>query len=169
MKTVDDVKEFGHNSAPSTQVEESAGIAQLVERNLAKVEVASSSLVSRSRFRKNAPARGRFFVCRDAGSCSRHSRATASSWRAWYQCACGMIPTSVSQSEWRGMRSWGRSRVQGSGVGGSRVQWLGICTSVLRVARAERLAKGQHQRCLNRTRAVTFFGPILHVRSTIAR
>ena len=30
----------------------SAGIAQLVERNLAKVEVASSSLVSRSRFRK---------------------------------------------------------------------------------------------------------------------
>ena len=27
-----------------------AGIAQLVERNLAKVEVASSSLVSRSRF-----------------------------------------------------------------------------------------------------------------------
>ncbi|WMR46924.1 hypothetical protein, partial [Stenotrophomonas maltophilia] len=34
--------------------------AQLVERNLAKVEVASSSLVSRSRFKKNAPARGRF-------------------------------------------------------------------------------------------------------------
>ena len=30
-----------------------AGIAQLVERNLAKVEVASSSLVSRSRFRQN--------------------------------------------------------------------------------------------------------------------
>ena len=28
----------------------SAGIAQLVERNLAKVEVASSSLVSRSKF-----------------------------------------------------------------------------------------------------------------------
>ncbi|WP_231112055.1 hypothetical protein, partial [Stenotrophomonas maltophilia] len=32
----------------------------LVERNLAKVEVASSSLVSRSRFMKNAPERGRF-------------------------------------------------------------------------------------------------------------
>ena len=32
----------------------SAGIAQLVERNLAKVEVASSSLVSRSRFRKTS-------------------------------------------------------------------------------------------------------------------
>ena len=31
---------------------DSAGIAQLVERNLAKVEVASSSLVSRSRFEK---------------------------------------------------------------------------------------------------------------------
>ena len=29
-----------------------AGIAQLVERNLAKVEVASSSLVSRSKHRK---------------------------------------------------------------------------------------------------------------------
>ena len=37
-----------------------AGIAQLVERNLAKVEVASSSLVSRSRFKKNAPGKERF-------------------------------------------------------------------------------------------------------------
>ena len=36
-----------------------AGIAQLVERNLAKVEVASSSLVSRSRLRKG-PASGVF-------------------------------------------------------------------------------------------------------------
>src|SRR5690606_16453591 len=35
---------------PSMQ--DNAGIAQLVERNLAKVEVASSRLVSRSRFRK---------------------------------------------------------------------------------------------------------------------
>jgi hypothetical protein len=33
-----------------------AGIAQLVERNLAKVEVASSSLVSRSRFKKGSSA-----------------------------------------------------------------------------------------------------------------
>jgi hypothetical protein len=32
-----------------------AGIAQLVERNLAKVEVASSSLVSRSKFSKEVP------------------------------------------------------------------------------------------------------------------
>ena len=33
-----------------------AGIAQLVERNLAKVEVASSSLVSRSSFLHDVPA-----------------------------------------------------------------------------------------------------------------
>ena len=39
-----------------------AGIAQLVERNLAKVEVASSSLVSRSRFRQS-PVSGALF-CR---------------------------------------------------------------------------------------------------------
>ena len=32
-----------------------AGVAQLVERNLAKVEVASSRLVSRSRFQKGSP------------------------------------------------------------------------------------------------------------------
>ena len=32
-----------------------AGIAQLVERNLAKVEVASSSLVSRSKIREASP------------------------------------------------------------------------------------------------------------------
>jgi hypothetical protein len=31
-------------------IEGNAGVAQLVERNLAKVEVASSSLVSRSKF-----------------------------------------------------------------------------------------------------------------------
>jgi hypothetical protein len=33
-----------------TQRNDNAGIAQLVERNLAKVEVASSNLVSRSKF-----------------------------------------------------------------------------------------------------------------------
>ena len=32
-----------------------AGIAQLVERNLAKVEVASSNLVSRSKYPKEVP------------------------------------------------------------------------------------------------------------------
>ena len=40
-----------------------AGIAQLVERNLAKVEVASSRLVSRSRFTKvSRPCVGLFFT-----------------------------------------------------------------------------------------------------------
>lgn len=34
-----------------------AGIAQLVERNLAKVEVASSRLVSRSKYLKGSPQR----------------------------------------------------------------------------------------------------------------
>jgi hypothetical protein len=44
-----------------TKRRKSAGIAQLVERNLAKVEVASSSLVSRSSFSKRE-ARLPFFV-----------------------------------------------------------------------------------------------------------
>jgi hypothetical protein len=39
-----------------------AGIAQLVERNLAKVEVASSNLVSRSKHEKRAPT-GALFGC----------------------------------------------------------------------------------------------------------
>jgi hypothetical protein len=39
-----------------------AGIAQLVERNLAKVEVASSSLVSRSRSPEGKLAKLPFFV-----------------------------------------------------------------------------------------------------------
>ena len=45
---------YGFDSRPGHQfrqvIASYAGIAQLVERNLAKVEVASSSLVSRSRF-----------------------------------------------------------------------------------------------------------------------
>ncbi len=41
-----------------------AGIAQLVERNLAKVEVASSSLVSRSSFMHKAPHAGFCYVGR---------------------------------------------------------------------------------------------------------
>ena len=57
-----------------------AGIAQLVERNLAKVEVASSNLVSRSRF-----LYGR----------------TGAEWQSGYAAACkavyaGSIPTSAS-------------------------------------------------------------------------
>ena len=39
----------------------SAGIAQLVERNLAKVEVASSNLVSRSKLEKGRSLNGLFF------------------------------------------------------------------------------------------------------------
>ncbi|MEO4147044.1 hypothetical protein ABH294_14855, partial [Acinetobacter pittii] len=38
------------------------GIAQLVEHNLAKVGVASSSLVSRSKFRKPSSKDGGFFI-----------------------------------------------------------------------------------------------------------
>src|SRR5690606_26237269 len=86
MNTVDEVKEFRHTIASSAQVEEhgpkrrrkartwsgshgfrpprrgwhQAGIAQLVERNLAKVEVASSSLVSRSSLIR-APVGALFF------------------------------------------------------------------------------------------------------------
>ena len=41
----------------------SAGIAQLVERNLAKVEVASSSLVSRSNFIQSQCIVTGFVVC----------------------------------------------------------------------------------------------------------
>ena len=42
----------------------SAGVAQLVERNLAKVEVASSRLVSRSIFEKRKLSRASFFhIC----------------------------------------------------------------------------------------------------------
>ncbi len=37
-------------NAGAVFLENNAGIAQLVERNLAKVEVASSNLVSRSKF-----------------------------------------------------------------------------------------------------------------------
>ena len=40
--------------SPIISISCSAGIAQLVERNLAKVEVASSSLVSRSKFSKGS-------------------------------------------------------------------------------------------------------------------
>jgi hypothetical protein len=42
-----------------------AGIAQLVERNLAKVEVASSSLVSRSKYRKKYQRLSKIFDLRE--------------------------------------------------------------------------------------------------------
>ena len=41
--------------APPAKKKLDAGVAQLVERNLAKVEVASSRLVSRSKFEKRSP------------------------------------------------------------------------------------------------------------------
>ena len=49
---------YGFDSRPGHQfrqvIASYAGIAQLVERNLAKVEVASSRLVSRSRFSRKS-------------------------------------------------------------------------------------------------------------------
>ena len=48
----------------------SAGIAQLVERNLAKVEVASSSLVSRSRFLQGSITKASLF-CRRSCFCDK--------------------------------------------------------------------------------------------------
>jgi hypothetical protein len=58
-KGIDTTQRLIHNLAsPARWVpvrcEEDAGIAQLVERNLAKVEVASSRLVSRSSFQGKA-------------------------------------------------------------------------------------------------------------------
>ena len=43
------VLDRGEGTAKISPLDKNAGIAQLVERNLAKVEVASSSLVSRSK------------------------------------------------------------------------------------------------------------------------
>ena len=50
------IKKFAFSEKLSKILNLSAGIAQLVERNLAKVEVASSRLVSRSKFSKNSSA-----------------------------------------------------------------------------------------------------------------
>ena len=46
---------IAENTAYNARFLKYAGIAQLVERNLAKVEVASSNLVSRSKYWKEAP------------------------------------------------------------------------------------------------------------------
>jgi hypothetical protein len=54
----------------------SAGIAQLVERNLAKVEVASSSLVSRSNFKDHSIERG----ARCSQSNARKSYGAVAEW-----------------------------------------------------------------------------------------
>ncbi len=77
----------------------SAGIAQLVEHNLAKVGVASSSLVSRSRYPGN-PARQRGFAFLPgpaAGSEDQH----LAEWQSGYAADCksvdiGSIPVSAS-------------------------------------------------------------------------
>ena len=61
MNRLDEMKVFRHNIASSAQVEENAGIAQLVERNLAKVEVESSRLFSRSSFSKKGSTSFPFF------------------------------------------------------------------------------------------------------------
>ena len=60
------IKKFAFSEKLSKILNLSAGIAQLVERNLAKVEVASSRLVSRSKFSKNSSAEPScfFIYCR---------------------------------------------------------------------------------------------------------
>ena len=69
-----------------------AGIAQLVERNLAKVEVASSRLVSRSKFlKKGKPGASLFHM----------SVRSAAQWQSGYAADCksvypGSIPSCAS-------------------------------------------------------------------------
>ena len=67
-----------------------AGIAQLVERNLAKVEVASSRLVSRSKYIKPFTPLKRLVL-----------QVPKAEWQSGYAAACkavyaGSIPTSAS-------------------------------------------------------------------------
>ena len=74
-----------------------AGIAQLVERNLAKVEVASSRLVSRSKIQEGKPALPFFFVRR------HQSALPKAGWQSGYAAACkavyiGSIPVSASST-----------------------------------------------------------------------
>src|SRR5690606_21407508 len=89
-----------------------AGIAQLVERNLAKVEVASSSLVSRSRSMVVAnPPKGlgddstrprrRGFVLRVSPAVFRWRYRSPAWWQSGYAADCksayaGSIPTQAS-------------------------------------------------------------------------
>ena len=76
-----------------------AGVAQLVEHDLAKVGVASSSLVSRSRFRK-APAKPGF--CLSATPSALWCRRTSPAWwQSGHAADCksayaGSIPTQAS-------------------------------------------------------------------------
>src|SRR5215207_6740632 len=86
-----------------------AGVAQLVERNLAKVKVASSRLVSRSSFRTKREGHALTFpFCQMAG------------WQNGYAADCksvyaGSIPTTASIPAWvaklvdaRDLKSLGR-------------------------------------------------------------
>ena len=75
-----------------------AGIAQLVERNLAKVEAASSNLVSRSRILFVGRALGSFFPVRGVMLLLYRSPA---GWQSGHAAACkavdaGSIPTPAS-------------------------------------------------------------------------
>ncbi len=85
-----------------------AGIAQLVERNLAKVEVASSNLVSRSRLQKPGLSEAGFF-CAWSVLTFRACMCTAR-WQSGYAAACkavyaGSIPTLASTPS-PGWRNW---------------------------------------------------------------
>ncbi len=62
LKSNEQYVRAGSSPAPGTF----AGIAQLVEHDLAKVGVASSSLVSRSKFSKAFRKSGRFFYLEKA-------------------------------------------------------------------------------------------------------
>jgi hypothetical protein len=68
----------------------------LVERNLAKVEVASSRLVSRSKLKKGSAARSRFPLS---------FLSLLAEWQSGYAAACkavylGSIPGSASNTSW---------------------------------------------------------------------
>jgi hypothetical protein len=85
---------------------ERAGIAQLVERNLAKVEVASSRLVSRSTAQAGKPGKGfpdfLSAPCRAEAS-GQPLDASAAGWQSGHAADCksvyaGSIPTPASSN-----------------------------------------------------------------------
>ncbi|SPA25191.1 hypothetical protein CBM2637_A170525 [Cupriavidus taiwanensis] len=89
-----------------------AGVAQLVERNLAKVEVASSRLVSRSNPQREATLPFLFGLNRRAAAaaaeCGYNPAARhLAGWQSGYAAACkavyaGSIPTSASSCKQNG-------------------------------------------------------------------
>ena len=92
-----------------------ADVAQLVERNLAKVEVASSSLVSRSSFKAGPGTAGVLFI--GAASVYRWPRrASPAWWQSGYAADCksayaGSIPTQASIFPLRDDAHAGHARV----------------------------------------------------------